>query len=163
MESLDEYQGKHMNISQCMKRSVVYIPDTSTIREAATVFVNAHVGLLPIVDHDKKLVGVVGLRELLDLQLPDFINFVTDVDFVHDFGAVETRHPPASTLDQSIQRLMKPAITVQEDSGLLRAYALMLQQDLHDMPVVSEDGTLVGVASRVDIGTKILSTWVEGV
>ena len=34
-----------------------------------------------------------------------------------------------------------------------------LQQDLHDMPVVSEDGKLVGVASRVDIGTTILSAW----
>jgi CBS domain-containing protein len=54
---------------------------------------------------------------------------------------------------------MKPAITVHEDSGLLRAYALMLQQNLHDMPVVSEDGRLVGIASRVDIGTAILSTW----
>ena len=150
-----------MNISQCMKRSVVYIPATSTIREAAAVFVKAHVGLLPVVDQDKKLVGVVGLRELLALELPDFINFVTDVDFVHDFGAVETTHPPASVLSNSIQTLMKPAITVQEDSGLLRAYALMLQQDLHDMPVVSEDGTLVGVASRVDIGTKILSAWDE--
>jgi CBS domain-containing protein len=150
-----------MNIGQCMKRSVVSIPDTSTIREAAAVFVRAHVGLLPVVDQEKKLVGVVGLRELLALELPDFINFVIDVDFVHDFGAVETRHPTASMLDQSIQILMKPAITVQEDSGLLRAYALMLQQDLHDMPVVSEDGELVGVASRVDIGAKILSAWAE--
>ena len=148
-----------MNISQCMKRSVVSIPDTSTIREAAAAIVDAHVGLLPIVDQDKKLVGVVGLRELLALELPDFINLVTDVDFVHDFGAVETSHPSASVLGTSIQTLMKPAITVREDSGLLRAYALMLQQDLHDMPVVSDDGKLVGVASRVDIGTKILSTW----
>lgn len=148
-----------MNISQCMKRSVVSIPDTSTIREAAAAIVDAHVGLLPIVDQNKKLVGVVGLRELLALELPDFINLVTDVDFVHDFGAVETSHPSASVLDTSIQTLMKPAITVREDSGLLRAYALMLQQDLHDMPVVSDDGKLVGVASRVDIGTKILSTW----
>jgi CBS domain-containing protein len=150
-----------MNISQCMKRSVVSIPDTSTIREAAAEFVRAHVGLLPVLDQEKKLVGVVGLRDMLVLELPDFINFVADVDFVHDFGAVETRHPPASILDGSIETLMKPAITVQEDSGLLRAYALMLQQDLHDMPVVSEDGKLVGVASRVDLGTKILSTWAE--
>ncbi len=150
-----------MNIGQCMKRSVVSIPDTSTIREAAAEFVRAHVGLLPVLDQEKKLVGVVGLRDMLVLELPDFINFVADVDFVHDFGAVETRHPPASILDGSIETLMKPAITVQEDSGLLRAYALMLQQDLHDMPVVSEDGKLVGVASRVDLGTKILSTWAE--
>lgn len=148
-----------MNISTCMKRNVVSIPQTSTIREAAAVFVKEHVGLLPVVDQDKKLLGVVGLRELLALELPDFVHFVADVDFVHDFGAVETSHPPARLLEQSIKALVKPAITVHEDSGLLRAYALMLQQELHDMPVVSEDGTLVGVASRVDIGTTILSAW----
>jgi CBS domain-containing protein len=142
-----------------MKRNVVSIPETITLREAASVFAKHHVGLLPIVDKDKRLLGVVGLRDLLALQLPDFVRFVADVDFVHDFGAVETTRPTANVLDQSIQTLMKPAITVLEDSGLLRAYALMLQHDLHDMPVVSAAEKLVGVASRVDIGAAILSNW----
>jgi CBS domain-containing protein len=142
-----------------MKRDVVSIPETSTIREAAEVFVKEHVGLLPIVSQNKKLVGVVGLRDLLSLELPDFISFIEDLDFVHDFGAVETTRPPAEVLDQSIQTLMKPPITVHEDSGLLRAYALMLQHQLHDMPVVSEDGKLIGMASRVDVGTAIVSAW----
>jgi CBS domain-containing protein len=150
-----------MNISQCMKRNVASIPETSTIREAAAVLVQKHVGLLPVVDTDNKPVGVVGLRDLLSLELPDFVNFVADVDFVHDFGAVEDSRPSPEVLDQSIQTLMRPAITVLEDSGLLRTYALMLQHDLHDMPVVSADGKLVGVASRVDIGVAILSTWAK--
>lgn len=148
-----------MNISQCMKRRVISILETATIREAAAVFVKNHVGLLPILDRQEKLAGVVGLRDLLSLQLPDFVSFIADVDFVHDFGAVETTHPPADVLDQSIQTLMKPAITVPEDCGLLRAYALMLQHQLHDMPVVSADGRLAGIASRVDMGTAILSAW----
>ena len=150
-----------MNISDCMKRNVVSITETASVREAAAIFVKKHIGLLPVVDQNNKLVGVVGLRDLLSLELPDFVNFVADVDFVHDFGAVETTHPPASVLDKSIKTLMKPTITVHEDSGLLRAYALMLQHNLHDMPVVSEDGKLVGVASRVDIGITILSAWSE--
>ena len=150
-----------MKIGECMKRNVVSIPEASTIREAAAIFVKEHVGLLPIVDENKKLVGVIGLRDLLALELPDFVNFVLDVDFVHDFGAVETSRPPASMLDQSIETLAKPAITVHEDSGLLRTYALMLQHNLHDMPVVSADEKLVGMASRVDIGTAIVSAWAK--
>jgi CBS domain-containing protein len=54
---------------------------------------------------------------------------------------------------------MHPVITVEESSGLLRAYALMLQNNLLDILVVSEEGKLTGVASRVDIGATILSTW----
>jgi len=148
-----------MNISDCMKRNVISIPETATIREAAAIIVKKHIGLLPIVDKDNKLIGIVGLRDLLNLELPDFVRFIEDLDFVHDFGAVETTHPHAKALEKSIKSLMREAITVEEDCGLLRAYALMLQQNLHDMPILSGDGKLLGIASRVDIGAAILSVW----
>jgi CBS domain-containing protein len=148
-----------MIVASCMKRSVVSVPPNATIREAATIFVKFHVGLLPVIDERDIPVGVIGLRDLLTLELPDFVSFIQDVDFVHDFGAVETTRPSAEALSQPVTTLMEPIITVPEDCGLLRAYALMLQHKLHDMPVVSKDGKLVGIASRVDIGTAILSAW----
>ncbi len=148
-----------MNVSSCMKKHVVSILVTATIREAAAVIVSKHIGLLPVVDKNDKPVGVIGLRDLLTLELPDFVSFMADVDFVHDFGAVETTRPSARTLDKSVKSLMKPAVSVEEDCGLLRAYALMLQHNLHDMLVVSKDGKLMGVASRVDIGVAVLSAW----
>lgn len=150
-----------MNISSCMKQNVVSIPATASIREAAALLVKKHVGLLPIVDRDDKPIGVVGLRDLLSLELPDFVRFIEDLDFVHDFGAVETTRPSAKTLGKSIKTLMKDAITVEEDCGLLRAYALMLQHNLHDILVVSKKGKLIGVASRVDIGATILTAWAK--
>lgn len=148
-----------MNIKSCMKRHVVYIKATTTIHEAAEIIVKKHIGLLPVVDDNDRPIGVIGMRDLLKLEMPDFVNFVSDVDFVHDFGAVEDKRPPAKTLSKSIKTLMHPLITVDEDCGLLRAYALMLQQNLHDIPVVSKDGKLIGIASRVDVGVAILSAW----
>lgn len=148
-----------MHVSACMKKHVVSIPVTATIREAAAVIVHKHIGLLPVVDADDTLVGVIGLRDLLTLELPDFVSLVSDVDFVHDFGAVETTRPSARTLDRSVKTLMKAPVSVEEDCGLLRAYALMLQHNLHDMLVVSKEGRLIGIASRVDIGVAILSSW----
>jgi len=150
-----------MNISDCMKRNVISIDETSSIRQAAALFVEKHIGLLPILDKDEKPIGVVGLRDLLSLELPDFVRFIADLDFVHDFGAAETSRPSIEILGRPIKTLMRDAITVEEECGLLRAYALMLQYNLHDMPVVSKDGKLVGVASRVDIGTSILSAWAK--
>jgi CBS domain-containing protein len=148
-----------MVISDCMKRNVISIHRTATVREAAAVFVKKHIGILPVVDDGEKPVGVVRLRDMLRLELPDFVNFIADVDFVHDFGAVETARPSAEVLEGSIQTLMITPITVEEQAGLLRAYALMLQHDLHDILVVSHESRLTGVASRVDIGAAILSTW----
>ena len=148
-----------MSVSACMKKNVVSIPMTATIREAAAIIVSKHIGLLPVVDKNEKPIGVIGIRDLLNLELPDFVQFMADVDFVHDFGAVETTRPSARTLDRSVKTLMRPATSVDEDCGLLRAYALMLQHNLHDMLVVSKEGKLIGIASRVDVGTAVLSAW----
>ena len=150
-----------MDVRACMKRNVISITADATIREAATVIAKHHIGLLPVIDEGRKLLGVIGLRDLLTLELPDFVSFVEDLDFVHDFGAVESTRPPVATLSKPVTAILRPPITVTEDTGLLRAYALMLQHNLHDMPVVTKDDKLVGVTSRVDIGVAVLSTWVR--
>ena len=148
-----------MIIRDCMKRNVFSIPATATIREAAAIVVERHIGMLPVIDASGKLMGVVGLRNLLSLELPDFFGLLSDVDFVHDFGAVETNRPSPEQIDCPITKLMQPVTSVVETCGLLRAYALMLKHNIHDLPVVSRENTLVGIASRVDIGTAILSAW----
>jgi CBS domain-containing protein len=146
-------------IKNCMKRNVFSIPTTATIRQAAALIVERHIGLLPVVDQQGKPVGAVRLSDLLSLELPDFFNLLPDLDFVHDFGAVETKRPSPEELDRPVVVLMQPRLTVDETCGLLRAYALMVKHNLHDLPVVSKDGILVGIASRVDLGAAILSTW----
>ena len=146
-------------IRTCMKRNVISIPKKATIRQAAELVIAHHIGQLPVVDAGGKLIGVVDLQDLLSLELPDFFGLIPDFNFEHDFGAVETTHPSEEILSQQIMTLARPAISVTETSGLLRAYALMLKHDLHDIPVLDEGGRLVGIASRVDIGTAILSLW----
>jgi CBS domain-containing protein len=148
-----------MKISSCMKRMVFSIPASATIGDAVGIFIEKHIGLLPVVDVQGAPVGVLGLRELLSLALPSFVDLIGDLDFVKDFGAVENTQPPAEILARPVTTLMKPATTVKENCGLLRAYAFMLQHKLHDLPVVSEDGALTGIASRVDVGTAILASW----
>lgn len=148
-----------MVIRDCMKSNVVSIPSTATILDAAAVFVKHHVGVLPVTDAQGKPIGLVRLADLLSLELPDFVNLVADVDFVHDFGAVEITRPTPQTLSRSVTTVMQPVRTIEDTSGLLRAYALMLQYDLMDIPVINKNGQLVGIVSRVDIGTAILSLW----
>lgn len=148
-----------MEIRECMKRNVFSIPATYTIRQAAALIVERHIGLLPVVNEKGLLIGVVRLADLLTLELPDFFDLLPDLDFVHDFGAVETTRPSPAQLDRPVTTLMRPATFVEETSGLLRAYALMMKHRLHDLPVVSDTNRLVGIASRVDIGAAILSTW----
>ncbi len=150
-----------MLIKDCMKRNVISIPAEDTVAEAARVFVKHHVGVLPVVNTERKPVGILRLQDLLTLELPDFVSLVADLDFVHDFGAVETTRPAPELLARPVTSLMQPIVTVGEDSGLLRAYSLMLKDDLHDIPVTDPEGVLVGIASRVDVASAVLSSWQE--
>ena len=148
-----------MTLSDCMKRNVVSILVSATIGEAAELFAARHIGLLPVVDKAGRLVGVLQLRDLLALVMPDFVRLVEDIDFVHDFGAVEARRPSPEALGRPVREVMQAPISVDETCGLLRAFAVLRQNDLHDLPVVAPDGRLVGIASRVDIGVALLIAW----
>ena len=148
-----------MIIRDWMKHKVFSIKTNATLREAASLIVEHHIGVLPVVDEKDRLVGIISIRDLLSLELPDFFKLVRDLDFVHNFGAVETTRPTPEQLDAPVTTLMQPVLSVMESSGLLRSYALMLKRELQDLPVVNEAGELVGIASRVDIGTAVLSSW----
>ncbi len=148
-----------MQIRECMKREVVSVFTTSTLDEAARTLVEKHVGLLPVTDDSRKLMGVIGLSDLLALSLPSFVKLIDDLDFVRDFGALENVRVNQEMLARQVSEVMREPISVLETTGLLRAYTMMLQHRLHDLPVVTPDGTLVGIASRVDIGTAFLADW----
>ncbi len=151
-------------INTCMKRHVISVTPNTTVQEAANVIVAHHIGTLPIVSNQGALVGVVRLDDLLQVFMPGFVQLMDNIDFVRDFGALESREPQdiAGADQLTMRELMQPPISVQEDCGLLRAYAIMVKHDVRDLPVINEVGALVGIASRVDIGVAFLARWSHG-
>lgn len=148
-----------MKVATHMKRNVITLPDTATLGEAAARFADEHVGTLPIVDAAGRLVGILHLRDLLGLIMPDFISLLEDFDFVSDFGALEDKAPAPQTLAQKVTSVMERPVSVPASAGLLLAFAMIDQHDLYDLPVVDENGRLVGLASRVDVGTALVARW----
>jgi CBS domain-containing protein len=148
-----------LTISDCMKKNVISISAKASISEAAAMLTRYHIGSLPVVDDAGHLVGLLQLRDLLALVLPDFIRLVEDFDFVADFGAIENRKPDQASLQIPVIKVMQPPISVDENCGLLRAFSVLKQENIHDLPIVDTSRHLIGIASRVDIGTLLLSTW----
>lgn len=148
-----------MQVKDCMKHNVYTILPSASIREAAGIFAQKHIGSLPVVDELGKLIGLLQLRDLLELVLPDFIKLIDDFNFVPNFGAVETRQPSAEILARPVSKLMQEPVSIEAESGLLRAFSLLHKHQLHDLPVVDTQGKLVGIVSRVDVGAAFLSGW----
>ena len=150
-------------IGACMKRQVISVTPSTTVYEAARIVVAHHIGTLPVVDELGVLIGVVRLDDLLRVFLPDFVALLEDIDFIHDFGALESLQPkdvPAAA-GLTMRDLMQPPCAVEQTCGLLRAYATMLKHDIRDLPIINRAGRLVGLASRVDIASAFLAPWIQ--
>ena len=150
-------------IGACMKRQVVAVSPETTAQEAARIVVSNHIGTLPVVDELGVLVGVVRLEDLLQVFMPDFVALMDNIDFVRDFGALETLRPQdlLEAAQLTMRDLMQPPVAVERTCGLLRAFATMTKHEIRDLPVVNAAGALVGIASRVDIAAAFLAAWTQ--
>lgn len=148
-----------MEIGSVMKREVVWLDINATLEDAIELIIKRRIGLLPLVDAEKKLIGILNLRDILDLAWPTFMDMIEDYDFVHDFGVLEMGHLHEDLRRKPVTHFIQKPISVPEDCGLLRAAAVMSQHHLRDLPVVDAEGRLVGVASWVDVGVSFLSKW----
>ncbi len=146
-------------IGSCMKRPAISVAPSTTVQEASRLVVVHHIGTLPVVDARGLLVGVVRLEDLLQVFMPDFVALMDNIDFVHDFGVLETLRPQDvhAAARLTMQDLMQPPVAGKETCGLLRALATMSRHEIRDLPVVDQDGVLVGIASRVDIAAAFFA------
>jgi CBS domain-containing protein len=148
-------------IGDCMKRQVVSVSPGTTVLGAARLVVDRHIGTLPVVNEQGTLVGVVRVEDILNIFMPDFVRLLEDIDFIHDFGVLETLLPKdiPDAARLTMRDLMQEPVSVEQTCGLLRAFALMSKHGIRDLPVVNQAGALVGIASLVDIAAKFLTTW----
>lgn len=150
----------HKTIGPWMKKKVVTATADTTLKEAAKLLTEKRVGTLPVVDDQGKLVGITNMRKIVAVFLPDFISLMEDVDFVKDYGVLD------SLSDEDMEKanhlnvgeIMDEAISVEEDCSLVRALSVMSNHRVPDIPVV-RDEKLVGLVSRVDVGRGFLETW----
>jgi CBS-domain-containing membrane protein len=149
------------SVKDCMKRRVITVTSSTTVQQASRLVMEEHVGTLPVVDEEGVLLGVVRLNDLLGVFMPDFVTLLDNIDFVHDFGALEQGEPRLGpeVAGLTMSRLAGPPVAVEEDSGLMHALAMLIKHQWQDLPVVDGTGRLVGIASRVDIAAAFFGAW----
>ena len=148
-----------MIVRYCMKKNVISIHADETIAVAARLMQKHHIGTLPVVDNNNKLIGILTLNSLLRIVLPDFIEFINSFSFLNNLGAFETKIPSQKEYNLQIKSIMEKPFYVQDDWGLVHAAAILHNEGLADIPVVDASKQLVGLASHVDIGTAIIKNW----
>ena len=116
------------SVRDAMTSNPKTISPSTTAQEAARMMKSEDVGALPIVEGDK-LAGVVTDRDLAIRVL------------------AEGKSP-----DTAVSEIAsKDVVTVDPDQTLEEAARLMAEHQVRRLPVVEEDGRLVGVLAQADV------------
>ncbi|MCK9620444.1 MAG: CBS domain-containing protein [Methylobacter sp.] len=122
-----------MSISEFCNREVVFATREMSLPEAAQLMREYHVGALVVVDEGK------GKR------VP--IGIVTDRDIV-----IKVISQSLDLDDFSVGDIMGPQlISVQEKDGVFETIRLMRTKGIRRIPVINQEGGLVGIISADDI------------
>jgi CBS domain-containing protein len=124
----------------------VTAPDTP-LRDAAATMVQAGLGALPVVDAERRLVGLLADRDLLR-------DLLTSVEF----GSRVARAQPRSTdRRRNVRDVMtRQVLCVAPEQPLAEVVSLMVNKDVERLPVVRH-GQLVGFLTRGDILRQLIA------
>jgi CBS domain-containing protein len=118
----------HKSIQEAMTSNPTTVGPTNTVAEAAQIMKSEDVGSLPIAESGK-LAGVI-----------------TDRDIAIRIVA-EGRDPETTVGDIA----SKDVVTIDPEQSIEDAARLMAEHQVRRLPVVEEDGRLVGILAQADI------------
>jgi CBS domain-containing protein len=114
-------------LSSIMTASVISVSPDLPVESLALLLLQQRISGVPVVNDAGRPVGVVSRSDLLRLELaPAEGAVVADI-------------------------MMPVAFTLTESANVSHAAALMAYEDIHRVPVVAADGTVVGIISSLDV------------
>jgi CBS-domain-containing membrane protein len=130
-----------MRARELMTRPVVTVGPDALVKEAARLLVTHGFAVLPVVDADDRLLGVITEADLLrNRLLPD------PRELIHDRPSEPT--PPAPPEVAGV--MTTEVVTATPDTHAAELGRLMVNRHLRAVPVVDGD-RLMGIVSRVDV------------
>ncbi|WP_320127775.1 CBS and ACT domain-containing protein [uncultured Sphaerochaeta sp.] len=127
-----------MIIERRMTRNPVTATPDMSVAEASSLMKREKVHRLPVLDKDKKLVGIISEKDLLYAS-PSPASSLS----IHEMAYLLSK--------LTVKKLMsKNVVTITKDTTVEEAARMMVDQDLSCLPVMEGD-TLVGIVSKSDM------------
>lgn len=148
-----------MQVKNFMRTNVHIIDQSASLRQAMAVFSEHLVGILPVLDDEDKLTGVLTIEDTLKQFMPKFVEMLQEADFIHDFGLLEHGLRSVNVDQITVADLMQRRFYVNENDGLMAPIVLMYKKKVYDVPVVDDDQHVVGIVSHARTGSIFLKAW----
>ena len=135
--------------SDIMTKQVVFVKPDLPLRKVAELMGKHGISGLPVVDEQKRVVGVISERDFLfKMGDSDMNNFMTVIaNCLQNKGclAVPIRAQKAADI------MTTPAISVKENATVLEINNVFQEKQINRVPVVDQKDFLQGIVTRADI------------
>ncbi|NQV07484.1 CBS domain-containing protein [bacterium] len=136
-----------MRVRDMMTTDPIAITAGTLLKEAARIMVRSQVSGLPVVNDTGHLVGIVTegdfLRQEANRDRPYRLSLLDAL-----FGDGEPEGPTAETVGEV---MTVEVVTIAPESTLGEAARVMARRSVKRLPVVDDEGELIGVISRADV------------
>jgi CBS domain-containing protein len=143
-------------VADIMEREIVSVRPDTDIETLLRLMRDHELPGVPVVDEEKRAVGIVTEADLVireedaDIRLPHHIDLLGGVIFLEPIKHYEERLRRA--LAATVADMMTPdPVTVSPDDSVRDAARIIAERRHNRLPVVDEQGRLVGVVTRVDV------------
>jgi len=139
-----------MIVSDIMSRDVMTItPDTSYRDVWKKIFSTRH-HTIPVVNQQKKLVGIITRKDLLARMYPNYQDVLEFLETTQDFEEMEDRIKELAPI--KVKEIMcKTVIFSRESTLVMRALSRMIVRHVDQLPILNDDDEVVGVITKGDI------------
>lgn len=139
-----------MRVNDIMTRAVNSLLPDMNAKEALELLKKFRISGLPVIDKDKKLVGMFTEKEIITKILPGYLESVGKFIYEENPKAVKDKIIHFSNFKVS-DVMRKDVVTITEDTALCEAAHVMLTQKIRRLPVLNKQTEIVGIVSRGDV------------
>lgn len=137
----------HVKVSEVMTIDAVAVKEDADIDEAVRLLSAHRVGGLPVVDNEKRVIGVITEADILSVMGMKRGHTFKDI-VAHLLG----EPVPGNKAGNTVRQVMSsPAITTTPDALILEVAGILEERRIKRLPVVDDKGVLAGIISRADI------------
>ncbi|HEX5995954.1 MAG TPA: CBS domain-containing protein [Jiangellales bacterium] len=134
-------------VKDVMTTDVASVGDGAGFREIAEILAERQISAVPVVDASRRVVGVVSEADLLHK-----LEFAGESIAARLFEGRRHRRARTKAAGDDAKGLMTtPALTVKVRTSLVEAARLMEAEGVKRLPVVDDEGHLIGIVSRADL------------
>jgi CBS domain-containing protein len=142
-----------------MTAELITLAPEMDFTSAAKVLLDNHINGAPVVDQEGQLVGILCQSDLVAqhkrLPVPTLITLLDSFVRLSSDKEIEKQARKIAAMTVGEAMTSKP-VTVKPDTGIETIAGLMVDSNLHTLPVV-EDGQLVGIIGKEDVLRTLLS------